>query len=363
MRFKAPPAIVIGALAGAPAQAHDGEATRVRVLVEAVWRPGSLKPPGVALTGDVSHFPGRRWQAAPSPSVGAGARVEVFLDKEVRLALEPTVGIGVGELNNRCSIGYQGGSGHFEVRPGLIYSLRTGAHAWLGASAEGTWLPFVARARGGATVSFRRHRHPNALKSSFREVFANVSGGLGLADTFDCTEWSVGRPLRSEGVAVLPAYDASGPITATAREWLDQAKEEHAAAAAFIKLAAELAALGAPAELVRRSLASAAEEVAHAQLCLDRACALSKVQVTLHPLRTTSRESLPRGVLLSLLRAEALVDGVLNEGLAAFDAADRAATSGDAVGAAIHRRIAREELGHAVLAATIARWCGRALQV
>jgi hypothetical protein len=245
-----------------------------------------------------------------------------------------------------------------------VYSLRTGGHAWLGASAEGTWLPFIVRARGGATVAFKRDAGPSEFAGDFREVFANVSAGLGLADACDCTQWSVGRPLRGrDGSPVAGAVDLASTASLAAEPWLRQAREEHTAAASFVRLAAELAHAGAPTWLVRASLSAASEEVAHARLCLDRAAAKGGQRATVHPVRTVARTKLPRRVLLSLLREESLLDGALNEGLAAAQAARLAERSNDVEDAAVHRRIAREEHQHAVLATRIVRWCDDQLAV
>jgi len=357
MGLRAAPIVIVGALSAAPAEAGRAEQTRLRTSAEVVFRPGAMKPVGVALAVDGSHFVGRDGDEPPSLSLGAGARVEVFLDGEVRMALEPTVGLGVGALDSRCGVGWQGVGAHLELRPGLLHSLRTGSHVWLGASAEPTWLPFIARVRGGATVSLRTHRHPSKFKRDFREVVPNASVGLGLAHTFDCTSVAVGRPLRDGQDVVLPQVDAPSNLCPQATTWLQQAREEHAASAAFLRLAAELAMLDAPGPLVRKALAAAGEEVGHAHICLDRASTLAHAPLTLQPVPTHLRTALSRHQLLTLLHRESLLDGLINEGLAAADAAHQAHTATDPHSAAIHARIAHEELGHAALALQIVQWC------
>lgn len=367
MLLRKAPMVVVGALCAQPvvASAADDEAFRVRALIELVVRPGSMKPPGIAVAADASLFPRRRWYHPPTPSLGGSARVELFLDREVRFGLEPTVGIAGGDLQNYCGLAwglFQGPAVHAELRPGLIHSLRTGTHVWVGGSVEGTYLPLIGRVRGGATVSLRRHKNPSKFeKLYFREVFANVSGGLGLAHVPACRDWAVGRPLWEEAEMVLPDITEAGVLVGPAMRWARQAQEEHAAVAAFLRLAEELAMVGAPAHLVQAARSAARDEVVHARLCLERAATLSGSTVRLGEVRAAVRHSLDRMSLLAVLRDESLRDGWYNEGLAAMDAVNQANAADNHEDWAIQSRIAVEEARHALFGWQVAEWCQQVL--
>lgn len=158
-----------------------------------------------------------------------------------------------------------------------------------------------------------------------------------------------GRPFRSGRGALLPrAVHAAGASV----EWVRAGREELASVSAFLRLAAELRALGAPAALVDRARAAAREELGHAAACFRLAGgAIAKLPPAL-PRRYRDAEEARRTV-----GTEAYLDGWGNENAAADRAEDRRerATDDDAI--AVLARIAAEERGHARLGLDVARWC------
>lgn len=165
-----------------------------------------------------------------------------------------------------------------------------------------------------------------------------------------------GRPLRDAGPARLPDVDVDGPVLGAAAEWLRSGREELAAVAAFVSLADELAALGAPSRLIQRALHAADEEVVHAMLCLGRAAELSGRRIVARPLRPRARHLQSREAALARIATESWADGYLNEGAAAERATVEASAARNDVDARIHERIADDESTHAILGRDIAVW-------
>ncbi|MDX2088033.1 MAG: hypothetical protein SFX73_09290 [Kofleriaceae bacterium] len=167
-----------------------------------------------------------------------------------------------------------------------------------------------------------------------------------------------GRPLVTAGQLHRPAI-ASLPHLASAE---DRAVRDHFASAAqleyssvwtFLRLAAELAAVGAPARLVAAALDAADDEVRHAELCAAVA------GVTLSPLALAAAQ--PRftqrtPAALAQLAEEAWLEGCLNEGAAAEEARAAASETTDAARAAMLATIARDEQGHAELSWQVLAW-------
>src|SRR5689334_10117428 len=105
-----------------------------------------------------------------------------------------------------------------------------------------------------------------------------------------------GRPHRIDGAlavanaapavecAIDPAFLSNlgrAERNVLGRLWLDDARLEHSAVSAFLTLAAELAALGAPSQLVRRAIDATRDEAKHTNLCLEGASRLTGLLWTL----------------------------------------------------------------------------------
>lgn len=168
-----------------------------------------------------------------------------------------------------------------------------------------------------------------------------------------------GRVLRDDdGCAALPAvHVASLATTAAGRAgqvWARRASAEWASVPAFQQLAEQLAVADAPASLVGRANAAAAEELGHACAAAAIAAELGGGAVTLAPW-AVSRAPLSGEAGLVRLAVESWTDGCLAEAWAADCAA---AEAQDAVPAIRHvqTQIAREEAGHAALAWDVLAW-------
>jgi hypothetical protein len=246
------------------------------------------------------------------------------------------------ELKARAGPGWTGqatmGHVHFAtVRPEVGFAATDqGPSVLLGADARGLW------GRGELLRSWslqdRKDRH-SVLNLGLEMGFVPL-----IVD---------GRPLRDGGPARrCAARIVGGRPSAEADRWLESGRDELEAVSSFVQLARELQAAGAPESLVARCLAAADEEVVHAALCFGRAAEISGGRVAARPLRPVRRGR----VSPARLAAESFWDGVVNEGSAAAQAADRALAATCPRDAAIHERIARDEAGHAALGAAIHAW-------
>lgn len=166
-----------------------------------------------------------------------------------------------------------------------------------------------------------------------------------------------GRPLRSdesEGVSSATSDSVhSWPNIPAARAWQRQARGELESVPAFVNLAIQLLAVGAPDELVERALRAAEEEMAHARLCLQQA---RKADVEVELPRLTSNWS--RAPLLGeegfeRLAVESWLDGIVNEGASALASEAALLTLGKDPSRNALERLAREERGHLELARDI----------
>jgi hypothetical protein len=187
--------------------------------------------------------------------------------------------------------------------------------------------------------------------------------GLGarFPSIFTALDFGSGRPLRIDDVRALPSVLASArrhrlgdaPIDSATRAelasaWLADARAEGSSIPAFLALAAELRALGAPRELEDRALSAARDERRHTAACLAIAGDLAGLDLALGPLPRPSPSREPRGARLLRLAVESWQDGCLGEGLAA----ERARRSRGPVNALI----ARDEQRHADLAWSVLAW-------
>ncbi|HWO25730.1 MAG TPA: hypothetical protein VNO30_43625 [Kofleriaceae bacterium] len=183
-----------------------------------------------------------------------------------------------------------------------------------------------------------------------------------------------GRPARVEGEACLPDVGAGGSWRAPglvpavdalpralrdrlSAAWVTAAREEHASIAAFANLSLRLLALGAPPDLVADAHAAALDEIRHAQLSFELASAYA--DAPLAPTRFADAARMSASGDKAALALETLLDGCINETVAAALADEGAALAADPAVAAALRGIAADEARHAELAWRIVAWCVR----
>ena len=181
-----------------------------------------------------------------------------------------------------------------------------------------------------------------------------------------------GRLLRLRGKTRLPEvargdgwHDGAVPRTdhlaaaerrVLAEAWHTAARMEHASVPAFSQLALHLAALGAPAELIERSHRAALDEIEHARRCFALARAYGGETWTAGPIPGLGRGA-GREIDLVRLAIGSLVDGCVNEGIAADVAGNGARAAEDPVVRDALAMIAGDEESHAELAWAVLAWC------
>lgn len=166
-----------------------------------------------------------------------------------------------------------------------------------------------------------------------------------------------GRPLIHDGQLLRPAI-ARLP---SARSREDRAVRDHFASSAqielssvwtFLRLAAELAAAGAPAELIACALDAADDEVRHAELCSHAAGGVELAALPMIAAQPRFTERSPRA--LATLAREAWLEGCLNETAAAEEA--RLAARDAETNVAMLTAIACDEDRHAELSWAVLAW-------
>jgi hypothetical protein len=198
--------------------------------------------------------------------------------------------------------------------------------------------------------------------------FALMALGSGMGGAW-------GRPLRLRGRVVHPELTRGTDWTlgdtpsaagldadtraALAALWLHDAQKEHASVPAFARVAWMLTAMGAPAELVDRTLVAAREEVDHTRRCFALAAGYGGSSHTVQPMP----ELLLGGGLdvkgdaFEHLAMESLKDGCLLEDYNADVAAECAEGCREPVTRRVLEQIAVEERSHAELSWSILGWC------
>jgi len=178
----------------------------------------------------------------------------------------------------------------------------------------------------------------------------------------------VGRPVRIEGAQALGPVLAAAtraralPMdevtrAALAHAWLEDARGECASIPAFLALARDLRAVGAPDALVLQALAGARDEVRHAALCAARAGEYAAMDILpiAPPLPAAGDPS--RAAALARLGWESWQDGCLGEGAAAARARRALGGAEDPDVRAALARIAVDEQRHADLAWDVLAYC------
>jgi hypothetical protein len=262
----------------------------------------------------------------------------------------------------RFAAGIHGGGdivpyGAFSMDGELGYTYRT-SYDDATPGGHGLHLGLASYPLGIAELSFRGsipfpgERHKPEL---------TIGLGARFPFVFSPLDFGSGRPLRVGEERALPSVTASArrhcisilPIDGATRAelasaWLADARAEGSSIPAFLALAAELEALGAPRDLVDRALSAARDEQRHTAACLAIAGDLAGLDFALGPLSLPPPSRDSRAARLRRLAVESWEDGCLGEGLAA----DRARRSRGPVNA----MIARDEQRHADLAWSVLAW-------
>jgi len=150
----------------------------------------------------------------------------------------------------------------------------------------------------------------------------------------------------------LALHGSPALLEQAANEWLADAAMEHASVASFGRVALELMALGAPADLLERSYKAALDEIRHAKTCLAVAvaCGASPVEPGGLPLCP------PREPDLARFAADTFVEGCVGETTAALVMERAAAGASDPKLRDALAQIARDESKHAALAWRTVAW-------
>ncbi len=168
------------------------------------------------------------------------------------------------------------------------------------------------------------------------------------------SDWTRGAQPSAEGID-LPTRRALEAL------WLHDAQKEQASVPAFSRVAWLLAAVGAPADLLRGAHQAALEEVDHAERCFALAAGYGGRSHTVDEMPELLRGGMDlNGDALVLLAVESLNDGCLLEDFNADVAGACAEACEEPVTRQVLEQIAREERSHAELSWAILAWCGAA---
>jgi hypothetical protein len=299
---------------------------------------------GSAVGGEASYtyFPER---GPPPVGFGAFVQVQAYPSDTVRTAAggQLVYSIFGAELGwaYRSSDGVHAGMHGIHVAPfislGVLHIATRGTLALSGGDPH--WASEFAFTIG-LKAPFPAPRFPEYINM-------NMPSGRPLR------EKPFGRPILAKVSARSTGTRARTPSRARdLRRWVRVAREEHASVVTFARLTEELAAHGAPAELVARSLAAALEERGHAADALAIASAIAGRRLSLERLPVSP----PRSQSLCDLVVESYVDGCLGEGLAAEVARRARGRRAPQAVRRFHATVAREERSHAELAWSILKW-------
>lgn len=177
-----------------------------------------------------------------------------------------------------------------------------------------------------------------------------VGGSARTAEPATRSDW---RAAVTPGASDLD----SGLRSRLAAAWTRDALDEHASVASFARLALELLAVGAPAELVSLAQRAMGDEIRHAELCFGLASAY--VGEPVGPSALSMTGALGARTSLAEVASAAVREGCVGETIAAFIAGSaRDGATDPAVRAALGV-IARDEASHAELAWKLVAWALR----
>lgn len=190
-----------------------------------------------------------------------------------------------------------------------------------------------------------------------------------IVDPNPRSECAIGRPWRDgQRTATAPSvpradwtrphHPPTRPDPARAHAWARAAAGEHASVAAFARLALELLAHGAPADLLRAVTQAGLDEIDHAERCYTLASRFRGAPVGPGPLPCAGPVDLGRS--LAEIAAEAVRDGCIEETLGAILGRTAAEACEDPDIRADLLRIAADEEAHAALSWRLVAWALRA---
>lgn len=202
-----------------------------------------------------------------------------------------------------------------------------------------------------------------------------LGGMIGLTGCIPGIGILPGRPLRIQGEPITTQVQlsrvsnwAQGPrpdssdldeSTRSALEilWLQDARGEHASIPAFSRISWQLAAIGAPPELLERAHKAAIEEINHARICFALAEGYGGRSYFVQPIP----EMLKGGLDLSndpigVIAAETIFDGCLMEGFFADVASAATVQCEEPAALTALKQIACEEKSHAAFSWAILEW-------
>ncbi len=191
-------------------------------------------------------------------------------------------------------------------------------------------------------------------EARFAEVGVDPSRHAGAVGplTGGAAGWQAPEALRPE-VESLPRALRDRLAAA----WLEAAREEHASIASFANLSLRLLALGAPPDLIADSHAAALDEIRHARRAFELASAYAGAPLAPAAFPDAARMSAAGD--LAALAIETLLDGCINETVAAALAGAAGESAADPAVAAVLAEVAGDEARHAELAWRIVAWCVR----
>lgn len=183
-----------------------------------------------------------------------------------------------------------------------------------------------------------------------------------------------GRPLRIQGQPVIPQVqdgvsnwaqgqrpDCSELDESTRASlemlWLQDARGEHASISAFSRISWQLAALGAPSELLELAHKAALEEIKHARMCFALAEGYGKHSYCVQPMPEMLEHQLGfSGDPIREITKETIFDGCLMEGFFAKVALKAANHCEDTAVHTALKQIAYDEKSHADFSWAVLNW-------
>jgi len=168
-----------------------------------------------------------------------------------------------------------------------------------------------------------------------------------------------GRPISVGGRLLTPEVIAQLATVRSAEDrgvrdhFMRSARFEYSSVWTFLRLAAELESVGAPAHLVAAALDAADDEVRHAEMCAREAGGLQLAPLSM--LAAQPRFTRRSNAALAILAREAWAEGCLNEGAAAEEARIASHEAQGSVRETL-ATIARDEATHAALAWGVLAW-------
>ena len=151
------------------------------------------------------------------------------------------------------------------------------------------------------------------------------------------------------------AFAKLAPETRTllANRWRARGLLEHASVASFAQFTLDLMSFGAPASLVRESLAAGLSEVRHAELCFELAHEIDGQHAAPGPLATPSSRAVASRQELT---ARLFQDACVEETLGALELSERQRSTSEPRIAKVLARLVADELKHAALAWRALAW-------